>query len=63
MLKENLKLGCIPQVIVFDKNLDVVVKEASTDILKLEPDTCRLLWIEMLMNRLHQDRMNAKSLN
>ena len=45
LLKRKFQLESIPQVIVLDKNQDLVAKDVSDDLLKLHPETCRMVWI------------------
>ena len=61
MIKQRFKLEAIPQVIVLDKNQDVVINEASNDLMELHPEACRQIWIEILNDRIVQ--MNNTRMN
>ena len=53
-IKQRFQLEAIPQVVVLDKNQDVVINEASNDLLELHPEACRQIWIEILNDRIVQ---------
>jgi hypothetical protein len=45
-------LRSVPQVIVLDKNLDIVTRQGADDLLHLTLTQCRGLWCEMLLKKI-----------
>ena len=48
LIKKKFNFCSVPQVVVLDKNQQVVVQEASDTLLKLHPEVVRQIWIEVL---------------
>ena len=40
-IRQKYNLEMIPQVVVLDKNQDVIVADGANDLLKLHPEVCR----------------------
>ena len=51
-LKNALNLETLPQVLVMDKNFNIVTTEGADDLLNLDADSCRTQWISMLTRQL-----------
>ena len=51
-MKNALNLESLPQVLVMDKNLNIVTSEGVDDLMNLEPDVCRSLWISLLKKQI-----------
>lgn len=44
-IKDQFKIEGVPQVLVLDKNLDVITHEGAHDLLNLTPFSARSVWI------------------
>jgi hypothetical protein len=47
-LKETYGLRSVPQVLVLDKNLELITRQGADDLLHFSAVQCRNLWCEML---------------
>ena len=51
-LKKVYKLDSVPQVLVMDRNFEVISREGVADIQNLEPQAARTYWISQLIYKL-----------
>ena len=44
-LRDELKIDCVPVVVILDKNLDIITMEGAEDLNHLSPEASRSLWV------------------
>ena len=50
-LKLKFGLSAVPTVILLDRNQQVICNDVSSDLLRMNPEMCRQLWMELLITR------------
>lgn len=50
----------MPLVVVLDQNLEVITRDAASDLLHFSPDACRSLWVQILKNRIEEQKREAE---
>ena len=55
-IKNELHLEALPQVLVLDRNLRIITTEGADDLLNLESNVCRTLWINRLQKLIRDDK-------
>lgn len=44
-VREQFGIDCVPVILVFDRNMDLITNDGASDIQNLHPDICRFVWI------------------
>ena len=60
-IKNEFKFESLPQVVVLDKNLQVITTEGADDLATMDVDVCRTLWLSMLNKKLLEGGSGIKS--
>ncbi|CDW89362.1 UNKNOWN [Stylonychia lemnae] len=47
-IREQCKIDCVPVIMVFDKNMDLITADGASDIQNLHPEICRFVWVQMM---------------
>ena len=58
-LREELNIDCVPQVILLDRNLEIVWTQGAEELLKMDiltPEIVRALWISVLKQQLEEKK-------
>jgi len=58
-LREELQIDCVPQVILLDRNLEIVWAQGAEELMKMDtltPEIVRALWISVLRNQIEEKK-------
>jgi hypothetical protein len=58
-LREELAIDCVPQVILLDRNLEIVWTQGAQELMKMDtltPEIVRALWINVLKQQIEEKK-------
>jgi hypothetical protein len=60
-LREELMLDCLPSVVVFDKNFEIITQEGTGELLHLDhPEMIRGVWAGILKKKVEDKKAARK---